>query len=140
MKKIVFSAICVLTIVLSGCSSIGSSPQDVPVKFYKDLSKNEFTKALSYVYYESKYNQNSNGTYSTIRPSFKKILNNILPSISSYMTNRGALTGVKVKSHTINGDSGVVVLDLSFGDGKKDIDVDKIKKVNGKWYMVIVGP
>jgi GMP synthase-like glutamine amidotransferase len=140
MRNVMFPVLCAISVFLSGCSSVDSSPKDAPVKLYTDISKNEINKAVSNVYYKSQFHPQMSGTYSNLKPEYKKILQGSLLTVSKEMINSGALTGITVKSHSINGDSGVVVLDLHFGNGKNDVDVEKVKKVDGKWYDVIVGP
>jgi uncharacterized lipoprotein YehR (DUF1307 family) len=108
-------------VALSACSN---SAGTVVEKFNKTIGKGDTTAALDY-----------------IDPQLKQIGGmKLLAAVSDAAGKakaKGGVTSVKTVESKIDGDQGTVKVEDTYGDGSTSIDQEKVRKVDGKWYITM---
>ena len=123
MKKIFVAAVLVVA-VLFGCS--GGKPSDVVKSFYKNIEAGKVNDAYEFLAKDTRelMSQLAGG------PS-------ALAEQTEKMKQKGGIKQIDVVKEEITGDTAMVVLKLTCGNGKVEETKDKLVKEDGKWKMAV---
>ena len=120
-KKLVLILVAVFVVLsLAGCSS---GPDGAVKGFFKALDAGEVDKAMGYL------------STSTLNALGHDKWQAALTSAVKDLQSKGGLSSVKVVDKKVHGDTAVVTVKLTFGDGSSETDTINLIKEDGDWKI-----
>ncbi len=119
MRRSMMAAAIALPLMVAGCAK---GPGDVATRFTTAASAGDTGKALD-----------------DFDPELKQMggmkLVAGLNQVAIKAKARGGLKSAEVGESKVDGDRGTVTIKETFGDGPTASDVEKVRKVGGRWFV-----
>lgn len=121
IRRAVRRSVVFLPLLAAACSS---GPKDVAEKFST-----------------AAYNGDTHGALELLDPDLKQVggmkLMAALGQAAAKAKSHGGLKSVESTDSKVDGDRGTVTLKEIYGDGTTGTETDKLRKVDGKWFVTI---
>lgn len=121
-RNTIAALIMVACMLATACSALRPGPAATVEKFYRLLEKGEITEAskLISVSITSQYGE--------------KLKMGLAEQVDEIQKNKG-ITTMAVQSEVVTGEMATVVIDITFGNGTKKSDTNKLRREDGQWRI-----